>query len=101
MDFTQLSTEQLIDIIHRQADDIAALEMELAFVKENKKLQELPLKERLKHQPVEIDGELWFFAVPRWIKNGKVHTAEQVMNNEALLRSILSDANQTILKRFY
>lgn len=99
MDLQELSTEQLIDIIHRQADDIAALQMEITWLKEQKTKQDLPAKEVLKANPVEVDGELYCFKLLRFIKGGKTYTAEQASLNEGLLRKILADPYQMILEK--
>lgn len=99
MDLQLLDKEQLIDIIHNQANDVAALEMEVAWLKEQKNKQDLPVKEVLKANPVEIDGELYYITLPRFIKGGKSYTAEQACLNEGLLRKILSDPYQMILKK--
>ncbi len=99
MNLTELSNEQLIDIVHRQADDIAALQFELSWLKEQDKLAALPEREALKLQPVEVNGELWYFTCPRWQKNGKTVTAYQLMNDEDALKKIVADPHQMILKK--
>ncbi len=86
-------------MVHEQADEIAALQLENAWLKEQKQQQVLPAKDRLKLCPVDVDGVLWYFKVPRFQRNGKSYTAEDVMLNEPLLRSILDDPYQMILKK--
>jgi hypothetical protein len=99
MNLEELSKQQLIDIIHQQADDIAAKEMELAFVKQGQQLKQLPEKEALRLQPVDVDGVQWYFACPRWIEKGKTVTAYDVMADEARIKKILSTPYQVILKK--
>lgn len=99
MNLTELSKEQLIDIVHRQADDIAALELQLSWAKEQDKLKTIPEREALKLQPVEIDNELYYFTTPRWKEKGKTVTAYQLMSDEHALRKILATPYQNILKK--
>ena len=99
MDLQELSKEKLISIIHQQADDVSALEMEITWLKEQKFKQALPVKEILKANPVEVDGELYCFKLSRFIKHGKTYTAEQASVNEGLLRKILADRYQMILEK--
>jgi hypothetical protein len=99
MELQELSKEQLIDMIHRQADEIAAREMEIECMRNQQQLKTFSEKEALKLQPVEVDGELWYFRLPRWHMKGRTYTAEEVMMNEPLLRSILAKPGQMILKK--
>lgn len=91
MEFQDLSKEQLIDIIHRQADDLAALQLELEFVKQAQNPGEL--------QPVYIDGNLYSFRLTSWMSGGKKLHAVDVMKDEAALRAIVANPHQMILKR--
>jgi hypothetical protein len=99
MDFEQLSKEQLIDIIHDQADEIAALQMQIGWVNNKQELAKLPEKEALKKQPVEIDGQLWYFTCARWKQKGKTVTAYDIMADEQKIRAILATPYQMILKK--
>jgi len=99
MDLQALTQEELINIIHRQADDIAALQMEVAWLKEYNEQQQLPVKEQLKRQPVNIDGELYYFTIPQWRERNKTVKAVDVMHNEEYLRKKIAEPYQTLLKK--
>jgi len=95
----ELSKEQLIDLVKKQADDVLALQMEIDYLKGKHQLQQIPVKEALKLQPVEVNGELWYFTLPRWRENGKLCLAEQMMLNEEYLQRKVAEPYQTILKK--
>lgn len=101
MQLEDLTQEELINIIHRQADDIAALQLEIAWLQQDKQLEQLPVKEQLKRQPVSIDGELYYFTIPQWRERNKTVKAIEVMHNEDYLRKKIAEPYQTLLKKIH